>query len=257
MPIYIIHVSGHLGVANTLALNELGIDENTPNPAGGIIRREDNSKIPNGVLEEKAGSPVMRAQLSSISSDQLIQKLRKATQLYASYGITTAQDGGAGPADIKLMRQAAIDDPFIIDIGAYPFTGPATVDSDFEDGYQKEYTGGFRVAGIKMGLDGSPQGRTAWLTQPYTQGPPGVGVDYVAYPTVKPEDYISAATQLIRNNTPILVHANGDAAMDLMLEGVEAALADGVERDHRSTIIHAQLMRSDQVDKAIKLGVVA
>jgi len=183
--------------------------------------------VPNGVLEEKAILPIMIAQMASDSPKQLLEKLRKATALYASYGITTAQDGAASPADIKLMRQAAIDKPFMIDIGAYVYTDPKTISADSDVVYEKQYTGGFRVAGVKFSLDGSPQGRTAWLTQPYAQAPKGASPEYIAYPTVKSEDYINAASQLIRNSTPIIVHANGDAAIDLMLEGVEQALNDG------------------------------
>jgi predicted amidohydrolase YtcJ len=117
--------------------------------------------------------------------------------------------------------------------------------------------GGARVAGIKFSLDGSPQGRTAWVTEPYVEGPPGAAPDYVAYGTMDPDRYKAGAAALIKAGIPFLAHANGDAAMDLMLDGVDEALADMDEiPDHRSVIIHAQLMRADQLDRAAELNVV-
>jgi predicted amidohydrolase YtcJ len=124
-----------------------------------------------------------------------------------------------------------------------------------ELGYTREYQGGFRVAGVKFVLDGSPQGRTAWLTRPYDEGPPGAAADYVAYPMVKPEFYRAQVARMIDAGIPVLAHANGDAAIDLMIEGVEAALA-GEPKDHRSVTIHAQLAREDQLDDMKRLGII-
>ena len=123
--------------------------------------------------------------------------------------------------------------------------------------YEKTYRNGFRIAGVKFVLDGSPQGRTAWVTEPYDEGPPGAAPDYRAYGTMEPEVYKVGAAALIKRGVPFLAHANGDAAMDLMLDGVEEAIADMDEApDHRSVIIHAQLMRADQLDRAAEMNVV-
>ncbi len=113
------------------------------------------------------------------------------------------------------------------------------------------------VVFVKFMLDGSPQGRTAWVTEPYYEGPPGAATDYRAYGTMDPDLYKAGVAALIERGVPFLAHANGDAAMDLMLDGVEEASRDMDEApDHRSVIIHAQLMRADQLDRAARLGVV-
>ncbi len=118
-----------------------------------------------------------------------------------------------------------------------------------------------RVAGVKFVLDGSPQGRTAWMTEPYHERPPGAPADYRAYPTIDPDFYRQRAVELIRTGVPFLAHANGDAAIDLMIEGVAAGLeAVRAEAkpvpDHRSVAIHAQLARPDQLDAMKALGIV-
>ena len=108
---------------------------------------------------------------------------------------------------------------------------------------------------MKFSLDGSPQGRTAWVTEPYAEGPPGAPPDYRAYGTLDPDARRAGAAHLIRRAVPIIVHANGDAAIDLMLDGVGAAVR-GLDPmpDHRAVIIHAQLMRADQLDRAAAPG---
>jgi hypothetical protein len=155
---------------------------------------------------------------------------------------------------VRAFQAAAEREPFDADVAVFAGAS-AMLDGSVE--YEKTYTDGFRVAGVKFMLDGSPQGRTAWVTEPYNEGPPGAGPDYRAYGRMDPEVYKAGAAALIRRGVPYLAHANGDAAMDLMLDGVEEAIADMDEApDHRSVIIHAQLMRADQLDRAAELNVV-
>jgi predicted amidohydrolase YtcJ len=255
IPLYLMHVSGHLGVANSAALAASNIHADSKDPAGGVIRRRPGSQEPNGVLEEKAASRVLFRQLGALDPVRFEAMFRQTLADYAAYGITTAQDGATNLTDIKLMRAAAAREPFPVDVASYRSVqtfGPGDVGTFDAD---PDYRGGFRVAGVKFVLDGSPQGRTAWLTQPYTAGPPGAAADYVAYPTMEPAAYKSQVAKLIARGVPLLVHANGDAAMDLMIEGIAEAVGDNVP-DHRSVIIHAQLMRADQLDKAKTLGIV-
>ena len=255
-PIVLMHVSGHLAAVNSAALAESDIGAGTNDPPGGVIRRRAGSREPNGVLEESAASRLVFGRLGAIAGERFETLARKTTEYYASFGITTVQDGAATPADVAALRAAAAKKPFELDIAAYPFATALGVEGFGDFAQDAEYRGGIRVAGVKFSLDGSPQGRTAWLTEPYTEGPEGAAADYVAYPTTEPAYYKDRVAKLISRGVPVLVHANGDAAMDLMIEGVAEAVADGPLPDHRSVIIHAQLMRADQVDRAAELGIV-
>jgi predicted amidohydrolase YtcJ len=118
------------------------------------------------------------------------------------------------------------------------------------------YTGGVRNGGVKFTLDGSPQGRTAWMSEPYNAGPPGAAADYVAYPSYDPDAWLNRIGPLIARGVPVLAHANGDAAIELMIDGVANAIAGGPVPDHRSVIIHAQLIREDQLDRVAELGII-
>ena len=252
--IVLTHVSGHLRAANSAALAAAGVTAGTPDPPGGHIRRRAGSREPDGVLEERAGGLVGGGLLAPTAVAPDVAA-RRAIEVYLGYGTTTIQDGAAAPETVAALRAAAAREPFDADVAVFPWF--RTLDDAERAEYEARYSGGFRVAGVKFSLDGSPQGRTAWVTQPYDEGPPGAPPDYRAYGTLAPELYKAGAARLVRRGVPILVHANGDAAIDLMLDGVAEAVAgaDPVP-DHRAVIIHAQLMRADQLDRAAELRVV-
>ena len=223
-PIILTHVSGHLVATNSALLAASNITADTPDPPGGLIRRIEGSMEPDGVLEETARGLLGFERRPTPSGEELDDLIRRSIDIYLSHGTTTIQDAPDEVPDVP---------------------------------YSRGYQSGFRVAGVKLMLDGSPQGRTAWVTIPYEEGPPGAPPDYVAYGVMDPDDYKAQTDQLIEAGIPIIVHANGDAAMDLMIDGVDEAVADmDPMPDHRSVIIHAQLMRADQLDRAAKLNVV-
>ena len=254
-PIVLTHVSGHLRAVNSAALAASNITAATEDPPGGHIRRVEGSMEPNGVLEETATRLVVGGSSGFEEADDVEEVLRRALELYNSYGTTTIQNGGGtGPGTAAAILAAAEREPLNADVAVFTSVD-AILNEDLQ--YEEDYRNGFRIAGVKFVLDGSPQGRTAWVTEPYNEGPPGAPADYRAYGTMDPDVYKAGAAELIERGVPFLAHGNGDAAMDLMMDGVEEAIADMEEMpDHRSVIIHAQLMRADQLDRAARLGVV-
>jgi len=253
-PIVVTHVSGHLMAVNSAALALHGIGDDTADPPGGIIRRRPGTREPNGVLEETAMGAFSGNDLLGLDEQKFISLVRQAIRRYASYGVTTIQDGGATLADIAILRAAAAREAFIADVVAFPWS------NSFDDAQmnaielERSYQGGFRVGGVKFGLYGSPQGRTAFLSQPYTEGPPGAAADYRAYPVMPAEKFNPRIAQMIDRGMPTLVHANGDGAIDMLLDGVALRADSGKLPDHRTVIIHAQLMRRDQLEKTQTLG---
>lgn len=258
-PIVLIHVSGHLATANSRALEHFGFDETTEDPYGGVIRRRPGTTIPNGVLEEVAAhiglEPIMLA-AQNVRPREFAAQVAQTVDYHASFGITTVQDGASSTQVAEGLKKLARFRPPAIDIAVFPvFRGEAEA-ADLEAlGYTPDYQNGVRVAGVKFVLDGSPQGRTAWLTEPYDEGPPGADPDYVAYPMVEPDFYKKHVKRLLDAGIPILAHANGDAAIDLMIEGIDEGLG-GEPKDHRAVTIHAQLAREDQLDRMKALGIV-
>ena len=245
-PILLIHVSGHLAAANSKALEIAGINENTPNPPGGVIRRLGDSQKPNGVLEETAGFAIQSLLPSAENGNELIHG---GLLDYARYGITTAQDGASSLGVIKELRSASNEKPFPIDVVSFQrvdetYLGenspPLPILGDYENG--------FRIGGVKMVLDGSPQGKTAYLTQPYKVPPKGTAHDYRGYPIMPAESVDGLFAKFIDAGVPILAHANGDAAADLFVNALQGSIDTADLPDHRTVMIHAQTVREDQLD---------
>ena len=255
-PIALMHVSGHLAAVNSAALAAVGMDSSTPDPAGGVIRRRPGTDEPNGVMEETAASAFTLGQFGQVDAERYEALLRRALDYHATFGITTVQDGGAIPSDIAVMRAAAERERFPVDVVAFAVASTLEDEATLSFSADSAYAGGFRVGGVKFVLDGSPQGRTAWLSEPYTEGPNNAPDDYVAYPSYDIETYKRKVAGLIGRGVPVLVHANGDAAIDAMIEGVAGAVDADALPDHRSVIIHAQLTRPDQLPLVKALGIV-
>jgi predicted amidohydrolase YtcJ len=257
-PIAIMHVSGHLSVANSAALALAGITAESKDPPGGHIRRKPGSQEPDGVLEETAAYGVL-GQMYRGGSASPVPGLLAALQSYASEGFTTVQDGAASPADIAAIEAhvAVTGQPLPVDLVAFQSFGSLSKETQATCAVpvSKTYNGGFRIGGTKFVLDGSPQGRTAWLSKPYLLPPEGKGADYVAYPTVDPSRFMLDLTNCIAAKTPVLAHANGDAAIQLLIDSVGSAIGEA-KVDHRTVIIHGQLMTEMQLDQARTLAIV-
>ena len=254
-PVMIIHQSGHLGVMNSKALEMAGISAETPDPEGGVIRREEGSKTPNGVLEEAAFFGSLAKQFGHITTEQAQALFVAGTNLLASYGYTTGQEGRATSTLIPFMQQATEAGKIAIDVVAYV---DVLQDRDFIAKHAAaDYTNGFRVGGAKLTIDGSPQGFTAYRDRPYYNPPKNHRADYRGYSAATPEQVFDAIDWAFEKNIQIITHANGEAASDMLLAAVKTAREKhGVEgEDRRAVLIHGQFLRKDQVASLDELDI--
>lgn len=252
-PVVALHVSLHLASANSKALELAGITSDTPDPPGGVIRRNPATGEPTGVLEESAMHKLVAA-VPAPNLEQTLMTLAAAQDAYAAQGITTAQDGAADTATIALLAEAARRGMLKIDVVAYPLWREA--EAAIGDREVGKYEGGFKVGGIKMVLDGSPQGKTAFLTYPYFVPPEGTDNSYRGYPAMSDDEVAAFVADFAARRWPLLAHANGDAAGDQLLAAVEAVADTRPVKDHRTVMIHAQIVRPDQLEKMARLGIV-
>ena len=257
LPVIIIHQSGHLGVLNSKALQLAGLNADSKDPEGGHIQREADGKTPNGVLEETAWFSAGMG-LVQPSPQDYATMLLEGQKLYAKFGFTTGQDGRSDENSNKTWVALSQGGKMLIDLVSYPdITLPFTAGlMDQPGGYwSREYKGGFRIGGVKLSLDGSPQGKTAFLTHPYHHPPAGKADDYRGYPALSDEATQQAVDQAYAKGWQLLVHTNGDAASDQMLRAVEAATSKYGAADRRTVMIHAQTVREDQLDAMKRLAV--
>lgn len=248
-PVYLQHTSGHLGVANSAGLAQMKITADSKDPEGGTIDRLPNSKEPSGLLLETA--------MYSITGN-MIQELKKndgkhfeATQnYYAENGITTAQDGMTDRSAIQFFQSQADAGKLKIDLVA--LGGYVDIEENVKDANMpfKTYKNGFKVQGTKIVLDGSPQGLTAFFTEPFLVPVPGCESDCKGLPSLT-QDYLNKLFLTgYKNDNQLFIHGNGDAAIDMIIKAHENAckvLNQPLDKDRRTIVIHSQFVRPDQL----------
>ena len=260
IPVLITHVSNHMGVANDRLLELAGVTPTTPDPEGGRYGRMDGTGDLDGYAEEPAAMNPFYAVTTPRLGLDFNAMIGDMQRIYLEHGVTTCQDGATAPDMAGVLVSLAKAGLLKMDIVAYPMWGTdvmATLAANPEYDSQ-DYHGHFRFGGLKMFLDGSPQGLTAWMTEPYVEGPDGER-DWVAYGTMTDEDAAAFAKIAIDSNHQLLCHCNGDAAADQLLRVYEAARdASGNpgKAALRPVMIHAQTARADQYGKMAELGMI-
>jgi len=253
-PVWITHISMHLGVANSKALQLAGINENTEDPEGGHIRKDPETGLPNGVLEEKAMSFVTKL-IPNPSFADAYKMLRYSTQEYLSHGVTTAQNGYAEKMYISLLSKVSKAGLLPLRLVMWPRekVGEEIVVGSFKP--EKFQTKRFRVGAVKLIADGSIQAYTGYLTAPYYVPPSPDKPNYRGYPAMPREELTKKVIYFHKAGLQIAIHGNGDAAIDDILCAFEQAQKEHPRKDTRHIIVHAQMARDDQLDRMKALGV--
>ena len=244
-PMIIVHASGHMGVVNSKALSILNIDRDTADPAGGVIGRYKGTGEPDGYLEERAFMQYTKA-IPVKSPEDMMRDLKKAQQIYLSYGITTVQDGLTGEREYGFLEKAAEEGVLLVDVVGYIDLNKAEQLTERGGRYMKEYSGHFKLGGYKIFLDGSPQGLTAWLSRPYE----GRNDGYCGYPVYDDEEVKRFIETAKSRSMQLLVHCTGDAACEQLIRSYNSPAAD------RPVMIHAQTVREDQLVRMKELGII-
>ncbi len=251
-PVRVDHVSMHGTVLNSLALKKYGYSSATRTPPGGVIVRKPGTNEPYGLIMETAFLPVVE-KTAPMTPEQEIEWTKAGQRLYAEAGVTTAHEGASHLAQLRTMRRAAEAGANVIDVIAYPFiTDVDNVLEEMPASTWGAYSKRFKIGGVKITIDGSPQGRTALFTMPYLTGGPGGEKSWSGELTF-PQDVVNQAVKKVYDlGVPLNLHANGDGAIDAFLKAHESAAAGDLTRDRRVTMIHAQFTRKDQIPKYVE-----
>ena len=159
-PVIIQHTSGHSGILNSMALDKLNITANTKSPEGGKIEKIDNKLT--GYLEENAFLEYQK-KVPMPNKEKLLKSLINAQYKYASYGITTIQEGYMMDELINIYKELVSKKTLFLDVVAYTDEKlDSKIRVEFPNNIKKYYNN-FKVGGFKIFLDGSPQCRTAWM----------------------------------------------------------------------------------------------
>ncbi|WP_339865314.1 amidohydrolase [Paremcibacter congregatus] len=252
--ILLIHTSGHLAAANSAALAAAGFTDDSPDPKGGSLWRDKTTGKLNGIVDEQA---VFRFfSLLQKSPEDSLKSLIKAAHYYASFGITTAQDGQTQAAGLKLLRGAAAQNLLPLDVVSYPKWTEYEAMMATDTGAPGQYQNHVKWGGVKITQDGSPQGKTAYLTQPYHVPPLGQDASYRGHPIMPQAELDSWVEKIFAADQQLLLHCNGDACADMMIAAVDKATEKLGPKDRRPVMIHAQTIRPDQIIRLKDLGII-
>jgi predicted amidohydrolase YtcJ len=255
IPVMAVHISGHFSAVNSAGLAKLGITSASKDPQGGVIQRRPGSREPNGVLEELASIPHTVASLTATKQEDKDYFLTKGLQLAKSFGYTTASEGRAFAFQHNDLVSAAGRGLLDIDVPSYiDYTDRKVIAAPW---FSRQYTNHYRIAGMKITLDGSPQGRTAWRTVPYLLPPDGQKAGYKGYPAIPDTMVVEGLfEEAYKNGWPTHIHANGDAAIDQLIAAIRPVHARYGPGDRRITLVHGQFIRQDQLDSLQELQVI-
>ena len=257
VPVCIIHMSNHVAVVNNRALELMGYSPGSPlvREYAALLGRYPDGRL-NGLLEEEAyfrlyydPNVLMDNAVTNAPSEEDV--LRHAMRVYASHGITTAQDGAGSNIAASVRTIVEQGDSLIIDINSYGDLGSMSVPSR-----EAVYRDGLRRAGVKLFLDGSPQAKTAWLLEPYYVVPAGKGADYDGFPQMTDDELYAQLAECLRKGYQVIAHTNGSAAIGQFLDQyARAKLVTAAEEGMKPVLIHAQTITEEQLDRAEELGV--
>lgn len=214
IPIFILHVSAHLACANSAALGLAGVNEKTPDMEGGLIGRIGEGREPSGYVEETAMSLLQKAVMPRVQVDfaKMVETMQEA---YIVNGVTTVQEGAASAKDMQMLMNISESGNLKVDVVSYLLM--TAEGSKFMKRYGEQY-GSYRkhlrIGGYKLILDGSPQGRTAWMTRPYE----GEDKDYCGYPWMGDAEVQNCVESAVREHRQIMAHCNGDAASEQFIQ---------------------------------------
>jgi predicted amidohydrolase YtcJ len=256
LPIMISHQSGHFGVLNSKALAKMGLTAESVNPVGGVIQREADGVTPNGVLEENAFFGIVYKMFPAFTPEEITAQLRASENIYLANGFTTIQEGKTTKANLNTLIALAEAGKFKADIVSYPDIVTLGDDPVLHGTLMsRSYTNHLRIGGVKLTLDGSPQGKTGWFTIPYFKVPAGQPDSYSGYPAFSDEKLTEWIMLAYKNNWQVIGHCSGDAAIDQFIKALRAAQIAYPGSDHRPVIIHGHFIRADQIPAIKELGV--
>ncbi len=254
-PVMIIHVSLHGAVLNSLALRTFEITADTPTPPGGVILRKPGGNEPAGLIQEVAFLPIF-AKMPKPTTEELLERMQGAQEIYAAAGITTATEGASGVSDLGLLTRAAQEGRFYLDIVSLALI--TELDEILKEHKTEDfghYQNRLKLYGTKTFADGVPMSRTAFFRDPYLLPGPNGESPWRGEPMFPYETFQAMFQKAYQQGIPLFIHANGDEALDMLLQAHEAAAGDRKREKLGTTIIHCQFARPDQLKKFAKYNI--
>jgi predicted amidohydrolase YtcJ len=250
-PVYIRHVSGHLSYTNGAALARAGLGRGAMAPDGGHIVLDAHGD-PTGELHERPAQALVGRLVPPFDMPALRQALRDALPMFARVGVTSFHDAlvgmASGLADFHAYQAGVAEGDLSLRatlFPAYTLAGQFMFHSGFGDER-------LRLGPLKHIADGSIQGHTAALCDPYFDQPALLGLKVLS-----DKELVERFRDAHALGFQLATHGNGDAAIEAILDAYETVLAEQPKADHRFRVEHCQMATESQLDRMQRLGVLA
>lgn len=252
-PVFILNASMHFAYVNSRALELAGITVDTPDPAGGLFGRSQDGKL-NGTLSEMAAIAPIMQHIDGITPDIVAQNICRVTDDAARVGVTAMREAGTGglfgtkeiPLLHHLQQQGNIKTR--ISLGLFDDAvknWPQSPDTAYLAGDEYIWIGARKIV-----TDGSNQGESGYQSQPYLGSTDRGKLD------VTPTELKERIQWCHDNGWQVMIHANGDAAIDVTVKTYQEVLKNTAVKDLRHRIEHCSLVSSDTLfDTMAKIGV--
>ncbi len=246
----------HALFLNSAGFAACGIDAATPTPTGSIIER-DAQGHPTGKIAEAVTWSALETFYKSWGEERLTTEFTAQIHEFICSGITTVTEhlympfykgwyGAALRQGLPLPRIAAYQQATTSDMAVERIIDP-------EDRLW--------MAGVKIHADGSPFIGNIWVTQPYldnqlTRERMELKPGHTGGPNYPQEYFEKMLRTYIAESWQMTIHTQGDRTIDMVLDQLDIILSETPRPDHRFRLEHCALMRADQIERAVSLGVI-
>ena len=251
-PVFIWERDGHMGLANSKALELAGITRNTPDPVNGKIERDAHGELTGELKEAAVG--LVAGHIPGPTAEERYEALQRTLDEAASYGLTSLQEVSQGwgedePAYLRLLAEGRLKVRFYMSVAFRK--NPKPEDLQLYQSLRDKYRGPVLKFGCAKGmLDGTVDARTAAMFEPYVGG--GTGI-----PMWTQDEINQAAVAYDRAGLQILLHAIGDKSVHMALDAFEYAQKTNGTSGRRHRVEHMEVPRLDDLPRFKQLGVIA
>ena len=251
LPIFVSHRAGHVYYVNSKALALAGYTDNSTDPHGGKLGRDPNTGKLNGVIYERAVE-AFKELLPEIEPEDRRRGLKLINGMLSEVGLTSVHDASVSNDEFVTYQEGLENGD--LDLRVYMLMAkahfPALRDAGIRTGFGNEH---LKVGGIKMVSDGAIAARTAFLSEPYI----GSDHDDCGIQAMSPEEINESVREMHAEGFQVCIHANGDLAISMVLDGYEAALKEFPRSDPRHRIEHCTLVNPEILTRMNKTGTIA
>jgi predicted amidohydrolase YtcJ len=247
--VLVTHRGGHEAFANSAALKTAKVDETTPNPTGGQFEHDASGHL-TGRINERALEPFKKVITSAYNRDDFREGVKLIAKMMTRTGITSVGDALGTPEDLQAYQDARDSGDLLFRV--YCFIHSRWIDrmiaAGVRTGFGDEWV---RVGGMKQIADGAISGRTARLSQPYVGHPNDLGTF-----SATEEELYECGRKAYAAGWQLGTHANGDVAIERVLNLYERINREIPRKDPRFRIEHCTLINDSIIQRMRALNVI-